>query len=130
MKFINSSTDSRINGSTKYNENSSRSHAIFQIKIKKINKLNVEIESIINIVDLAGSERSLLENYHELKKNDFENEKKLQKEANFINKSLTTLGRIINIISDKKSNHNHIPYRDSKLTLVLQVNIYLIFRIF
>ena len=48
--------------------------------------------------------------------------KKIQNEANFINKSLTTLGRIISMIGDKKNGKVSIPYRESKLTMVLQVN--------
>ena len=48
--------------------------------------------------------------------------KKIQNEANFINKSLTTLGRIIRLISEKKPS-NTIPYRESKLTRLLQVLI-------
>jgi len=46
--------------------------------------------------------------------------KKIQNEANFINKSLTTLGRIVRIISEKQPLAN-IPYRESKLTRLLQV---------
>jgi kinesin family protein 11 len=44
--------------------------------------------------------------------------KKIQTEANSINKSLTTLGRVIRLISEKNPN---IPYRESVLTRVLQV---------
>jgi len=47
--------------------------------------------------------------------------KKTQGEANHINKSLTTLGRILRLISEKKQEKNMIPYRESKLTRVLQV---------
>jgi hypothetical protein len=50
--------------------------------------------------------------------------KKIQQEANFINKSLTTLGRIINMLGDKNSNKNSIPYRESKLTMILQVRLF------
>jgi len=46
--------------------------------------------------------------------------KKIQAEANYINKSLTTLGRILRLISEKKP-ENVIPYRESKLTRILQV---------
>jgi len=46
--------------------------------------------------------------------------KKIQNEANFINKSLTTLGRIVRLISEKQP-LNNIPYRESKLTRLLQV---------
>ena len=71
-------------------------------------------------MDLAGSERSNL-NFTNKSKEEIENMKKLQNEANFINKSLTTLGRVIAMLADKKSNKLAIPYRESKLTMVLQV---------
>lgn len=114
--MINSATDTRISSSTKYNQNSSRSHAIFQIKL--IN-LTTKKENIISIIDLAGSERTCTESNKD--KTYSEKEKLLQKETNFINKSLTTLGRIFKILSDKKLKNTHLPYRDSKLTMVLHV---------
>ena len=45
--------------------------------------------------------------------------KKIQNEANFINKSLTTLGRIVRLVNEKKN--TNLPYRESKLTRILQV---------
>ena len=55
-------------------------------------------------------------------KSTIENMKKIQCEANYINKSLSALGRIINLIGDKRNNTKNIaiPYRESKLTVVLQ----------
>lgn len=73
-------------------------------------------EGILNIVDLAGSERCSLGE----EGGDKEKLKKIQNEANFINKSLTTLGRIIRLISEKQP-MAAIPYRESKLTRILQV---------
>ena len=46
--------------------------------------------------------------------------KRVQCEAGFINKSLTALGRCISMLADKKSNKTLIPYRDSKLTMILK----------
>ena len=111
-------TDSRMTCSNNTNLNSSRSHAIFQIKLANRYKL---LENTISIIDLAGSERTC----SELKRNNTNHnkDKLLQKETNYINKSLTTLGRVINILSDTKSINSHIPFRDSKLTMALHVNL-------
>jgi len=140
LKLANQATQNRRSDSTQFNSVSSRSHAIFQIKIEfsplmneasiKSDKTNDDIHnnkeinkeqnfSIINIVDLAGSERSSLNIGNNKTKEEIENAKKIQNEANFINKSLTTLGRIISMLNDKKNNHISIPYRESKLTMLL-----------
>ena len=63
------------------------------------------------LVDLAGSERS--------EKTGAKG--RLLEEANMINKSLTNLGNVINHLTDGKS--THIPYRDSKLTRILQESL-------
>ena len=65
----------------------------------------------IYLVDLAGSER--------ISKTGAQGE--TLKEAKNINKSLTTLGLVINALTDGKS--THIPYRDSKLTRILQESL-------
>jgi hypothetical protein len=120
IKCIKEASESRRSESTQFNDCSSRSHALYQLKLETRNKLNQEIQSLINIVDLAGSERSAL-NFGGKTKEEIESMKKLQSEANFINKSLTTLGRVISMLADKKSNKISIPYRESKLTMILQV---------
>ncbi|KAJ3697159.1 hypothetical protein LUZ61_000864 [Rhynchospora tenuis] len=97
---------------TNMNRASSRSHSIFTCIIES----KWEIQGIIhrrfarlNLVDLAGSERQ--------KSSGAEGER--LKEATNINKSLSTLGLVImNLVSNKKS--VHVPYRDSKLTFLLQ----------
>ncbi|KAI0831405.1 kinesin-domain-containing protein [Trametes gibbosa] len=96
---------------TKFNDHSSRSHSVFSITVHstaasatgngllRVGKLN--------LVDLAGSEnigRSGAEN-------------KRAREAGMINQSLLTLGRVINALVDGSS---HVPYRESKLTRILQ----------
>jgi kinesin family protein 11 len=90
---------------------SSRSHTVFTITvlIKRTTESGEDYVSSgkLNLVDLAGSEnigRSGAEN-------------KRATEAGLINKSLLTLGRVINALVDKSS---HIPYRESKLTRLLQ----------
>ena len=95
---------------TNKNEMSSRSHTIFIINIEdKINKL----KSKIKLCDLAGSERyDSNENYKKIHMNEMCN----------INKSLLILGKVINILgkSKKKLNNVFIPYKDSKLTQILE----------
>ncbi|KAF8471700.1 P-loop containing nucleoside triphosphate hydrolase protein [Kalaharituber pfeilii] len=96
---------------TKCNDLSSRSHTVFTITVH-VKEPGEDGEDILrtgklNLVDLAGSEnigRSGAEN-------------KRAREAGMINQSLLTLGRVINALVDKAS---HIPYRESKLTRLLQ----------
>ncbi|KAF8654248.1 hypothetical protein AX16_003769 [Volvariella volvacea WC 439] len=96
---------------TKFNDHSSRSHSVFSITVhtKEGASAGEDLLKIgkLNLVDLAGSEnigRSGAEN-------------KRAREAGMINQSLLTLGRVINALVDKSS---HIPYRESKLTRLLQ----------
>ena len=105
---INGATENRQVRATKMNSESSRSHLIFTIeaqfqdgKSKKSSKLNM--------IDLAGSERS---------KATGATGDSLKEGAN-INKSLSTLGRVIAALSDPKSK-SKAPFRDSKLTHILK----------
>ncbi|KAF3323505.1 phragmoplast orienting kinesin 2 [Carex littledalei] len=97
---------------TNMNRASSRSHSIFTciIESKWENQgITHHRFARLNLVDLAGSERQ--------KSSGAEGER--LKEATNINKSLSTLGLVImNLVSNKKS--AHVPYRDSKLTFLLQ----------
>ncbi|XP_053555028.1 kinesin-like protein KIF3B [Bombina bombina] len=99
-------------GATNMNEHSSRSHAIFVIFVE-CSELGLDGENHIragklNLVDLAGSERQA--------KTGAQGER--LKEATKINLSLSALGNVISALVDGKS--THIPYRDSKLTRLLQ----------
>lgn len=97
---------------TKCNDLSSRSHTVFTITTNVARTDPVSSEQYIkigklNLVDLAGSEN--------INRSGAEN--KRAQEAGLINKSLLTLGRVINALVD---NSQHIPYRESKLTRLLQ----------
>ncbi|KAF0683458.1 Aste57867_24492 [Aphanomyces stellatus] len=100
---------SRKTAKTKMNATSSRSHAIFTVLLKQtLHPCGYPTrESYFNFVDLAGSERQ--------KKTLAEGLR--FKEGVDINKGLLALGNVINALSEGKS---HIPYRDSKLTKMLQ----------
>jgi hypothetical protein len=116
-------TEQRKSEATQFNSTSSRSHALFQIKLEQTKLDSTIITSIINIIDLAGSERSSISSLANKTKEEIEQMKRIQTDANFINKSLTTLGRIISMIGDRKSMKLSIPYRESKLTTLLQVKL-------
>ena len=93
------------------NERSSRSHALFTVYIEQskiIEGKEVIRAGKLNLVDLAGSERQ--------SKTHAEGQR--LKEASQINLSLSALGNVISALVDGKS--THIPYRDSKLTRLLQ----------
>jgi hypothetical protein len=120
IRLTKEASSSRRTDSNQFNENSSRSHAVYQIKIESVIN-NREMQSFINIIDLAGSEKCTITSFSDKTKEEIESMKRLQNEANFINRSLTTLGRIINMLADKKSYKLSIPYRESKLTMILQV---------
>ncbi|XP_039446984.1 kinesin-like protein KIF3A [Culex pipiens pallens] len=102
----------RVVGATKMNSESSRSHAIFSITIEssetdETGKQNVRMGKL-QLVDLAGSERQSKTQSSGLR----------LKEATKINLSLSVLGNVISALVDGKS--THIPYRNSKLTRLLQ----------
>lgn len=99
-------------GATNMNEHSSRSHAIFTITIECSEKGvdgNIHVRmGKLHLVDLAGSERQA--------KTGATGQR--LKEATKINLSLSTLGNVISALVDGKS--THVPYRNSKLTRLLQ----------
>nr|CDJ82343.1 Kinesin domain containing protein [Haemonchus contortus] len=101
----------RSKGQTAMNAQSSRSHAIFTISLEKTASGEEDngFTAKLHLVDLAGSER--------LKKTQAEGTRKM--EGIRINEGLLALGNVISALSESAGNR-HIPYRDSKITRLLQ----------
>ncbi|CAL0323727.1 unnamed protein product [Lupinus luteus] len=119
LNLINAGEVNRHFGETNMNVRSSRSHTIFRMVIESKGKdsgssddssiKDIVRVSVLNLVDLAGSERIAKTGADGVR----------LKEGKSINKSLMILGNVINKLSDG-SKQSHIPYRDSKLTRILQ----------
>ena len=105
----------RITASTKMNEVSSRSHAVFIITVESIEAKATENQfknvrvGKLNLVDLAGSERVRVTGATGVR----------LEESKRINQSLSALGNVISALTEK-SLKSHIPYRDSKITRLLE----------
>lgn len=120
LRHMKNGDMSRTTASTKMNDTSSRSHAVFTIMLKQIHHdmetdETTERSSRIRLVDLAGSERA---------KSTEATGARLREGSN-INKSLTTLGRVIAALADPKAlrsgrRKDIVPYRDSILTWLLK----------
>ncbi|KAL8177149.1 UNVERIFIED_CONTAM: Chromosome-associated kinesin kif4b, partial [Gekko kuhli] len=104
--------NSRTVAATAMNTQSSRSHAIFTISVEQRSKenTNVSLHSKLHLVDLAGSERQ--------KKTKAEGDR--LREGININKGLLCLGNVISALGEEAKRGNFVPYRDSKLTRLLQ----------
>ena len=131
LRVIARGDHSRRTGSTQYNARSSRSHAVVQIVVESRERAPVSGTmqeskraallpggvrvSTLSLIDLAGSERAA-------------ESKERRTEGAHINKSLLTLGTVISRLSGEKDKSGnpidkegkHLPYRDSKLTRLLQ----------
>lgn len=108
LKVMQEGNKNRTIGATDMNEHSSRSHAIFTVTVEiKSSTERIRVGKL-NLVDLAGSERQ--------SKSGATGQR--LKEAGKINLSLSTLGNVIHALVEENS--SHIPYRDSKLTRLLQ----------
>lgn len=117
LSVLHEGMRNRHQGSHELNSDSSRSHSILTVYL--ISETENQDDGLIykkygkiSFVDLAGSER--------LKETKSEGST-MVKETGSINKSLFTLGKVISMLSGdaKKLNSTHIPYRDSKLTMLL-----------
>ncbi|KAF2612336.1 hypothetical protein F2Q70_00012833 [Brassica cretica] len=113
LSFIAAGEEHRHVGSNNFNLMSSRSHTLFTLMIESSatgDEYDGVIFSQLNLIDLAGSESSKTETTG-----------LRRKEGSYINKSLLTLGTVIGKLSEGKA--THIPYRDSKLTRLLQSSL-------
>ncbi|XP_041451973.1 kinesin-like protein KIF21A isoform X2 [Drosophila obscura] len=120
LKFLQQGALARTTASTKMNDQSSRSHALFTIFVRRQrlltptnDVLDNDLETLtskFHFVDLAGSER--------LKRTLATGER--AREGISINCGLLSLGNCISALGDKSKRALHVPYRDSKLTRLLQ----------
>jgi len=116
FKLIQKGATIRATASTKLNSISSRSHAIFmiiieQMKLEKNNEQDYKHVMVgkLNLVDLAGSERARITGATGVR----------LEECKKINQSLSILGNVISALTET-GNRLHIPYRDSKITRILE----------
>ncbi|UMM10125.1 hypothetical protein L5515_000038 [Caenorhabditis briggsae] len=111
FKLLKTGAEKRKTAATLMNMNSSRSHSLFMVNVVVRENTNTGEELVkqgkLNLVDLAGSEN--------IGRSGAQGNR--AKEAGSINQSLLTLGRVIRSLT---TNAQHVPYRESKLTRLLQ----------
>jgi len=127
LAYLQKGLERRATGSTAMNVTSSRSHAIFSVQVEQticttgaVSKGSHVKKSQFHFCDLAGSERH--------KRTQIEGategqQRLMKEEVCQINKGLLALGNVISALGDQKrgkSNKSFVPYRDSKLTLLLK----------
>ncbi|XP_060670239.1 kinesin-like protein KIN-14P [Ziziphus jujuba] len=111
IELMDTGLKNRAVGATALNERSSRSHSVVTIHVRGTDlKRGVALIGNLHLVDLAGSER--------VDRSEVVGDR--LKEAQHINKSLSALGDVIFALSQKSP---HVPYRNSKLTQVLQSSL-------
>ncbi|XP_031257659.1 kinesin-like protein KIN-14C [Pistacia vera] len=110
-ELIDIGLKNRAVGATALNERSSRSHSVVTIHVRGIDlKSSSPLHGNLHLVDLAGSER--------VDRSEVTGDR--LREAQYINKSLSALGDVIFALAQKSS---HVPYRNSKLTQLLQSSL-------
>ncbi|XWS38365.1 hypothetical protein CRYUN_Cryun19dG0124900 [Craigia yunnanensis] len=111
LELMNIGLMNRAVGATALNERSSRSHSVLTVHVRGMDiKTNAVLRGSLHLVDLAGSER--------VDRSEATGDR--LREAQHINKSLSALGDVIFALAQKNA---HVPYRNSKLTQVLQSSL-------
>ncbi|XP_062026942.1 kinesin-like protein KIN-14J [Rosa rugosa] len=111
LELMNIGLANRAVGATALNERSSRSHSVLTVHVRGVDlKTDTAIRGSLHLVDLAGSER--------VDRSEATGDR--LREAQHINKSLSALGDVIFALAQKNA---HVPYRNSKLTQVLQSSL-------
>ncbi|KAL2516743.1 P-loop nucleoside triphosphate hydrolase superfamily protein with CH (Calponin-like proteiny) domain [Abeliophyllum distichum] len=111
LELMNIGLMNRAVGATALNERSSRSHSILTVHVRGTDlETNAVLRGCLHLVDLAGSER--------VDRSEARGDR--LREAQHINKSLSALGDVIFALAQKSA---HVPYRNSKLTQVLQSSL-------
>lgn len=117
LEMLRFGNQNRKQHPTDSNAESSRSHAVFQITLRRKDysaeqEMSIQV-SKMSLIDLAGSERATVA-YKSCRSVS------LHREGGNINKSLLALGNCINALSNPKQAATYVPYRSSKLTLILR----------
>jgi kinesin family member 5 len=110
LQVLETGEKARTVASTRMNQYSSRSHSLFTLEIRQKLENEVEKKGVLNLIDLAGSEKL---------KDSGVSGMNLE-EAKKINLSLSALGNVIHALTVMAE---HVPYRDSKLTRLLQESL-------
>ncbi|KAJ9173615.1 hypothetical protein P3X46_016732 [Hevea brasiliensis] len=111
LELMNIGSMNRAIGSTVLNERSSRSHSVLTVHVRGMDlETGAVLHGNLHLIDLAGSER--------VDRSEATGDR--LREAQHINKSLSALGDVIFALAQKNS---HVPYRNSKLTQVLQSSL-------
>lgn len=127
LALMRKAQNNRQVGETNMNKQSSRSHCIFTLRVQAKRKIAdgsvLEVSGKLHCVDLAGSECA---KSADLDKKDDQQASRERERMN-INRSLLTLGRVVSMLKEqsqnKKNKNIRIPYRDSKLTRILQESL-------
>lgn len=107
LQVLRAGLRQRAAANTRLNHHSSRSHAIFTLRVQQRTPEGLTRNGKLTLVDLAGSE----------KVNKSGSDGEMLEEAKKINSSLSVLGHVIDALAERRP---HVPYRDSKLTRILE----------